>query len=139
MNHRAKTLLNQNPAGGSSVEGKSLVTCHSSLDTLCCFLIIWICFEFRISSFEFFLASHSLGAPFDGVYPERSRRAQDMLCAFARVIPTWLRRRHPRGAYSSSLPSCRVEMRVSQGPLLASLGISDERSQISYVRSLLSG
>src|SRR5262249_11409934 len=28
-----------------------------------------------------------LCGPFDGVYPERSRRARDMLCVFARYIP----------------------------------------------------
>ena len=35
-----------------------------------CLSIIWICFEFRISRFEFFLASHSLGAfARDTVFP----------------------------------------------------------------------
>src|SRR5712691_750330 len=54
---------------------------ETSLFGIFYFLIIWICFEFRISSFELFLASHSLGAPFDF--------AQDMLCA--------VRRAHGRG------------------------------------------
>jgi hypothetical protein len=42
-----------------------------------CFSITWICFEFRISSFEFFLCHSFLGAPFD--------LAQGMLCTFARA------------------------------------------------------
>ena len=50
------------------------------------FLMFYIqnCFEFRISSFEF-ASLFILGAPFDRVYPEPSRSARDMFCAFARV------------------------------------------------------
>ena len=55
---------------------------------------------FRVSSFEFFLFFSFLAAPFDV--------AQDMLCAFASVTPTWLRLSRARRPGVFRL-TCRVD------------------------------
>ena len=84
--YRAKTPPKQSPKFESRnpknkpkhSNPKSKVEIRNGFIGVLCFLIIWICFEFRISGFECNFVC--FGAPFGF--------AQDMLCAFARLTPT---------------------------------------------------